>query len=91
MKVTLSIPDAVAHHSLLTVPNHKLSTLVTRLLEQEVSEHDSMLAAACHAANHDRALEREIDQWQSFDNGIPRVGALRGMKRFVRSAHSLVL
>lgn len=37
-----------------------------RVLELEgvLSEHDDSLAAACRAANRDKALEREIDDWQ---------------------------
>ena len=44
--------------------------LVIRLLEHELSKRDDTLAAACRAANRDKALQREIDEWQSFDDGI---------------------
>jgi len=43
---------------------------VTRLLEGVLSEHEDSLATACRAANRDKALEREIDDWQAFDDGV---------------------
>ena len=70
MRMTLSIPDAVAHRFQAAVPARQRSRLVTRLLEQELSEQDSSLAAACRAANRDQALAGEIDEWQSFDDGM---------------------
>jgi len=38
------------------------------LIEQELARRDDALVAACHAANSDPALEKEIDQWQTFDD-----------------------
>ena len=70
MRITLSIPDAVAHRFQAAVPARQRSRLVTRLLEHELAKRDDTLAAACRAANHDKALQREIDEWQSFDDGI---------------------
>ena len=70
MRMTLSIPDVVAHRFQAAVPARQRSRLVTRLLEHELSERDSSLAAACRAANRDHALGREIDEWQSFEDGI---------------------
>lgn len=69
MRMTLSIPDDVAHRFQAAVPARRRSRLVTRLIEQELSERDDALAAACRAANRDRALGREIDEWQAFDDG----------------------
>jgi len=70
MRMTLSIPDGVAHRFQAAVPARQRSRLVTRLLEHELSERDSSLATACRAANRDRALAREIEEWQSFDDGV---------------------
>jgi hypothetical protein len=70
MRITLSIPDHVASRFQAAVPARQRSKLVTRLLEQELVERDDALAAACRSANRDKALEREIDEWQSFDDGI---------------------
>ena len=70
MRITVSIPDAVARRFQAAVPARQRSRLVTRLLERELSARDSSLAAACRAANRDRTLVRDIDEWQSFDDGI---------------------
>ncbi len=70
MRMTLSIPDAVAHRFQAAVPARQRSRLVTRLLEQALSQHDDTLASACRAANRDKKLQREIDEWQSFDDGV---------------------
>jgi len=70
MRMTLSIPDVVAHRFQAAVPARQRSRLITRLLDHELSERDSSLASACRAANRDRALAREIDEWQAFDDGL---------------------
>jgi metal-responsive CopG/Arc/MetJ family transcriptional regulator len=70
MRITLSIPDEVAYRFQAAVPARHRSRLVTRLLEQELKERDNSLAAACRAANRDKDLEQEIDEWQAFDDGI---------------------
>ena len=70
MRITLSIPDEVAHRFQAAVPARQRSRLVTRLLEQALAERDSSLAAACRAANSDKVLEKEIDEWQAFEDGI---------------------
>jgi len=70
MRITLSIPDRVASRFRAAVPARQRSKLVTRLLEQELVGRDDSLAAACRSANRDKTLEREIDEWQSFDDGI---------------------
>jgi len=70
MRMTLSIPDTVAHRFQAAVPARRRSRLVTRLLERELSKQDDVLAAACRSANRDRALVREVAEWQAFDDGI---------------------
>jgi metal-responsive CopG/Arc/MetJ family transcriptional regulator len=70
MRLTLSIPDAVAHRFQVAVPQRQRSKLVTRLLEQTLAEREDTLAAACRAANRDTALAKEIDDWQAFDDGV---------------------
>ena len=70
MRITLSIPDPVALRFRAAVPPRRRSRLVTLLLEQELARRDEALAAACRAANSDTALERDIDEWQAFDDGV---------------------
>jgi len=69
MRITLSIPDRVVGKLRAAVPARQRSRLVCRLLEAELARHENALAAACREANRDRALEREIGEWQSFDEG----------------------
>jgi metal-responsive CopG/Arc/MetJ family transcriptional regulator len=70
MRVTLSIPDAVARRFQSAIPPRQRSRLVTQLLEKALSRQESSLAAACRAANRDKALEREIAEWQSFEDKV---------------------
>ena len=70
MRITLSIPDDVAHRFQVAIPPRQRSRLVTRLLEQALAKHNDSLAAACRAANRDKPLEREIGEWQTFDDGV---------------------
>lgn len=70
MRVTLSLPDALAHRFLATVPSRERSATVARLLEQELARREASLEAACHAANADAALEAEIDEWQGFEDAL---------------------
>jgi hypothetical protein len=41
---------------------------VVRLLREEMRRQE--LTAACHSANRDAKLNREIADWQSFDDPI---------------------
>jgi metal-responsive CopG/Arc/MetJ family transcriptional regulator len=73
MRITLSIPDAVAQRFQAAVPPRQRSRHVSRLIESSLAGHEQALAAACQAANQDRELEREIDDWQSFHDEIAEV------------------
>lgn len=68
MRITLSIPDRVARRFRSAVPARQRSRLVTCLLERELEARDDALSAACRAANRDAELQREIEEWQSFDD-----------------------
>jgi len=70
MRMTLSIPDAVAHRFQAVVPPRQRSRLVSRLIEASLASHEDALVAACQAANQDSELEREIEDWQAFPDEI---------------------
>jgi hypothetical protein len=70
MRMTLSVPDDVARRFQVAVPPRQRSRLVTRLLVETLSKRDHSLAAACRAANRDKALGREIESWQSFEDKV---------------------
>jgi len=75
MRITLSIPDAVAHRFQAIVPPRQRSRLVSRLIEASLASHEDALVAACRAANQDSELEREIEDWQAFHDEIGEEGA----------------
>lgn len=68
MRVTVSLPDALARRFQAAVPSRRRSATVARLLEAELSKRDSELARACEAANADSRLAEEIDEWQAFED-----------------------
>jgi hypothetical protein len=68
MQVTLDIPDPLAKKFFSTTPARRRSSTVARLLRAEMRRRE--LTAACLAANHDGKLNREIADWQSFDEPI---------------------
>jgi hypothetical protein len=70
MRVTLSIPDPIAEQFRAAIRPRRRSRVVTRLIVEELNRRNNTLAAACRSANRDRALQREIDDWQSFDDGV---------------------
>ena len=72
MRITLSLPDSLARRFLATVPSRQRSSVVARLIEDELRRHEQRLERACLAANEDVALEADIDEWQAFDDA-PRV------------------
>lgn len=71
MRVTLSIPDAVARSFQATVPTRLRSQLITRLIEKELVRRNEDLAAACQSANRDAKLEKETLAWHAFDDLVP--------------------
>ena len=70
MRLTLSIPDAIAYRFQVAVPARQRSKLVTRPLEQNLAEREDLLALACRAANKDTKLNKETDEWQAFEDGV---------------------
>ena len=68
MRVTVSLPDALARRFQAAVPPRRRSSTVARLLEAELSKREGELAKACEAANADSRLAEEIAEWQAFDD-----------------------
>ena len=71
MRVTVSLPDALARRFQAAVPPRRRSSTVARLLELELVKREGELAKACEAANADSRLAEEIDEWQAFDDVLP--------------------
>ena len=68
MRMTLSIPDSVAEQFRSKIPQRKRSHLIARLIEHELEKRNNTLVATCHAANQEEILQKELDEWQSFDD-----------------------
>jgi metal-responsive CopG/Arc/MetJ family transcriptional regulator len=70
MRVTFSIPDLLAKKFQSVIPSRRRSQLISKLLSDELQKHEKSLEAACISANNDTILNKEIDEWQSFDEEI---------------------
>jgi hypothetical protein len=68
--MTLSIPDAIARRFQAAVPSRQRSRVVTALLADELKKKENALEEACIAANKDKPLEKEIDEWQAFEDRL---------------------
>jgi len=68
MRITLSLPDAIAREFQKAFPPRHRSRVVAGLLAKELKKRQTALAKACEEANRDRALGREIEEWQSFED-----------------------
>jgi len=68
MQVTLDIPEPLARKFFSMTPARRRSSTVARLLRSEMRRQE--LTAACHAANRDAKLNRDIADWQSFDEPV---------------------
>ena len=70
MRMTLSIPDDIAERFCSAIPSRKRSSVISSLIEHELEKRNRALAAACLAVNQDEALNRDIDEWQSFEDAV---------------------
>lgn len=68
MRMTFSLPDALAQRFLANVPFRERSATIAKLLEKELARREKALEAACRAANADEALNVDIVEWQAFDD-----------------------
>ena len=68
MRMTISIPDRIARRFFAAVPSRRRSATVVRLIEKDLASRTWALERACRAANADRKLAAEVDEWQSFDD-----------------------
>ncbi|MBI5606613.1 MAG: hypothetical protein HY879_25050 [Deltaproteobacteria bacterium] len=70
MRMTISLPDQLAKRFQAIVSPRQRSRMLAALLAQELKKKEEALEAACLSANRDRLLEKEIDEWQTFENGF---------------------
>ncbi len=66
--MTISLPDGIARRFFAAVPSRRRSAAVARLIEKDLASREAALEKACRAANADRKLAAEVEEWQSFDD-----------------------
>ncbi len=68
MRMTFSLPEALAKRFLVCVPFRERSVTIARLMEHEIAAREERLEKACLQANADESLQRDVEEWQSFDD-----------------------
>ena len=68
MKMTFAIPDAVGQRFRKAVPAGNRSAVVTTMLRKKLRPSEQSLAAVCQRVNKLAALEREMAEWERFDD-----------------------
>ncbi|MFH0786439.1 MAG: hypothetical protein V2B13_02365 [Pseudomonadota bacterium] len=64
------MPDRLAKRFQAAVPPRQRSRVLAELLTQELKKKEKALEEACLSANRDKLLEREIYEWQAFEDGF---------------------
>jgi hypothetical protein len=70
MRMTISLPDGIARRFIAAVPSRRRSATIVRLIERDLKSREAALEKACRAANADRKLAAEVEEWQSFDDRL---------------------
>lgn len=70
MRMTISLPDGIARRFFAAIPSRRRSATVVRLIEKDLVSREAALEKACRAANADKKLAAEVEEWQSFDDRL---------------------
>lgn len=70
MRMTISIPHKIAKKFCKKVPRRYRSRVIAHFMEAESNRLDAKPKEACLKANRNKNLEKEIDEWQSFEETI---------------------
>jgi metal-responsive CopG/Arc/MetJ family transcriptional regulator len=70
VRITLSIPDQIVKRFYSMVPSRRRSRIIAGLIEKEIKQREALLENACLAANADEMLQRDIEDWQSFEDPL---------------------
>ena len=68
MKMTFAIPDDVGWRFRKTVPTGNRSAMVANLLRKKLRPSLQSLEAVCQRVNRLDALEKEMAEWEQFDD-----------------------
>ncbi|MEK7686646.1 MAG: hypothetical protein AAB466_14620 [Verrucomicrobiota bacterium] len=71
MKITFAIPDELGQRFREAVPAGERSAVVTDFLRKKLRPSEQSLAAVCRRVNKLAALEREMADWEHFDDQEP--------------------
>jgi hypothetical protein len=68
MKMTFAIPDDVGRRFRKTIPTGDRSAVVTHLLRRKLRPSAQSLEAVCQRVNRIGAVEKEMADWEQFDD-----------------------
>lgn len=70
MRLTFNIEDSIAKKFLSSIPDRQRSKIVSSLIRQVLEQKKKSIIEACLKANKDNTLNRDINEWQSFETPI---------------------
>jgi len=68
MKMTFAIPDEIGRRFRKVVPAGNRSAVVTDLLRKKLRPSQQSLEAVCRRVNRLHTLQREMAEWEKFDD-----------------------
>ena len=71
MKMTFAIPDDVVRRFRKAVPAGERSAVVTDFLRKKLRPSGPALEAVCRRVNKLKALQKEMADWERFDDQAP--------------------
>jgi hypothetical protein len=71
MKMTFAIPDELGQRFRDAVPAGERSAMVTGFLRKKLRPSEQALAAVCRRVNKLKPLDREMADWERFDDQAP--------------------
>ena len=70
MRITLTVPDKIATSFQSLVRPGERSSVISKLLQEELERRKKMLMTACQKASADKQTATIVNEWQSFDEKI---------------------
>lgn len=71
MKMTFAIPDELGQRFREIVPAGERSAVVTDILRKKLHADEPAFEAVCRRVNKLQSLEREMTEWERFDDQSP--------------------
>ncbi len=67
MKMTFTLPDALARQFQSSYPQERQSQIVASLLAKKLRATDNQLAEACQGANSLKEVELDMEDWEKLN------------------------